>query len=75
MLKSDVMICIIKDVVVSQQGVIGDLRVVGDPRAAERHCEEEEDDSDMVSLGHSDPDQITPERHSKTKTEQPCSGC
>lgn len=31
------------------KGVIGELRVVGDPRAAERHCEEEEDDSDMVS--------------------------
>ncbi|XP_056144842.1 collagen type XVIII alpha 1 chain a [Lampris incognitus] len=30
-------------------GVIGDLRVVGDPRAAERHCEEDEDDSDMAS--------------------------
>ncbi len=32
-----------------QQGVIGDLRVVGDPLAAERHCEEDDDDSDMVS--------------------------
>lgn len=32
-----------------QQGVIGELRVVGDPRAAERHCEEDEDDSDVVS--------------------------
>lgn len=32
-----------------QQGVISELRVVGDPRAAERLCEEEEDDSDMVS--------------------------
>lgn len=32
-----------------QQGVIGELRVVGDPRVAERHCEEDEDDSDMVS--------------------------
>lgn len=31
------------------QGVIAELRVVGDPRAAERHCEEDEDDSDMVS--------------------------
>ncbi|KPP72425.1 hypothetical protein Z043_108578 [Scleropages formosus] len=33
-------------------GVIGDLKVVGDPRAAERHCEEEEeedDDSDVAS--------------------------
>lgn len=29
---------------------MGDLRVVGDPRAAERHCEEDEDDSDMVSF-------------------------
>lgn len=28
---------------------MGDLRVVGDPRAAERHCEDDEDDSDMVS--------------------------
>lgn len=34
---------------VFQQGVISELRVVGDPRAAERLCEEEEDDSDMVS--------------------------
>lgn len=32
-----------------QQGVIGELRVVGDPRAAERLCEEDEDDSDMVN--------------------------
>ena len=31
------------------QGVIAELRVVGDPLAAERHCEEDEDDSDMVS--------------------------
>lgn len=31
------------------QGVIGELRVVGDPRAAERYCEEDGDDSDMVS--------------------------
>lgn len=30
------------------QGIIGDLKVVGDPRAAERYCEEEEDDSDGV---------------------------
>ncbi len=37
---------------VLQQGVIGELRVVGDPRAAERHCEEDEDDSDMVSDAH-----------------------
>lgn len=29
---------------------MGDLRVVGDPRAAERHCEDDEDDSDMVSF-------------------------
>lgn len=33
----------------SQQGVIAELRVVGDPRAAERQCEEDDDDSDMVS--------------------------
>uniref|UniRef100_A0A8D3CMZ1 Collagen alpha-1(XVIII) chain n=1 Tax=Scophthalmus maximus TaxID=52904 RepID=A0A8D3CMZ1_SCOMX len=32
-------------------GVIGELRVVGDPRAAGRHCEEDEDDSDMGSAG------------------------
>lgn len=31
------------------QGIIGDLKVAGDPRAAERYCEEEEDDSDGVS--------------------------
>lgn len=31
------------------QGIIGDLRVVGDPHAAEEYCEEEEDDSDGVS--------------------------
>ncbi|KAK5890749.1 hypothetical protein CesoFtcFv8_014240 [Champsocephalus esox] len=30
-------------------GVIGELRIVGDPRAAERHCEEDGDDSDMAS--------------------------
>ncbi|KAJ8349566.1 hypothetical protein SKAU_G00246960 [Synaphobranchus kaupii] len=30
-------------------GMIGELRVSGDPRAAERHCEEEEDDSDVAS--------------------------
>uniref|UniRef100_A0A4W4H4M6 FZ domain-containing protein n=1 Tax=Electrophorus electricus TaxID=8005 RepID=A0A4W4H4M6_ELEEL len=30
-------------------GIIGDLKVIGDPRAAERHCEEDEDDSDAVS--------------------------
>lgn len=34
---------------VLQQGVIAELRVVGDPRAAERQCEEDDDDSDMVS--------------------------
>lgn len=28
---------------------MGELRVVGDPRAAERHCEEDEDDSDVVN--------------------------
>lgn len=39
---SPVLVCVF-------QGVIGDLKVVGDPRAAERHCEEEEDDSDAVS--------------------------
>lgn len=34
----------------SSQGVISELRVVGDPRAAERHCEDDDDDdSDMVS--------------------------
>lgn len=37
-----------------QQGVIGELRVVGDPRAAERYCEEDGDDSDMVSGGGKD---------------------
>uniref|UniRef100_A0A8C4ZY78 FZ domain-containing protein n=1 Tax=Gadus morhua TaxID=8049 RepID=A0A8C4ZY78_GADMO len=30
-------------------GVVGELRVVGDPRAAERHCEEDGDDTDVVS--------------------------
>ncbi|KAK1165527.1 hypothetical protein AOXY_G14088 [Acipenser oxyrinchus oxyrinchus] len=30
-------------------GVIAELRVVGDPRAAERHCDEEGDDSDGAS--------------------------
>uniref|UniRef100_A0A3P9CGE2 Collagen alpha-1(XVIII) chain n=1 Tax=Maylandia zebra TaxID=106582 RepID=A0A3P9CGE2_9CICH len=30
-------------------GVIGELRVMGDPFAASRHCEEDEDDSDVVS--------------------------
>uniref|UniRef100_A0A3P8NLQ9 Thrombospondin-like N-terminal domain-containing protein n=1 Tax=Astatotilapia calliptera TaxID=8154 RepID=A0A3P8NLQ9_ASTCA len=30
-------------------GVIGELRVMGDPFAASRHCEEDEDDSDIVS--------------------------
>ncbi|XP_026861492.2 collagen type XVIII alpha 1 chain a isoform X1 [Electrophorus electricus] len=30
-------------------GIIGDLKVIGDPRAAERHCEEDEDDSDAAS--------------------------
>lgn len=34
---------------VLQQGVIGELRVMGDPFAASRHCEEDEDDSDIVS--------------------------
>lgn len=34
---------------VLQQGVIGELRVMGDPFAASRHCEEDEDDSDVVS--------------------------
>lgn len=34
---------------VLQQGVIAELRVVGDPRVAERQCEEDDDDSDMVS--------------------------
>lgn len=30
--------------------MFGDLRVVGDPRAAERYCEDDEDDNDAVSL-------------------------
>lgn len=30
------------------QGVISELKVVGNAQAAERHCEEEEDDSDAV---------------------------
>ncbi|TWW80493.1 Collagen alpha-1(XVIII) chain [Takifugu flavidus] len=30
-------------------GVISELRVVGDPRVAERYCEEDGDDSDMAS--------------------------
>lgn len=42
--------CIIKHcALVLRQGVIGELRVVGDPRAAARYCEDDEDDSDMVS--------------------------
>lgn len=36
--------------VVSFQGVIADLKLRGDPRAAERQCEEEEDDAE-VSAG------------------------
>lgn len=36
------------------QGVISELHVVGDPRAAERHCEEDEDDSDLVSVSTND---------------------
>lgn len=32
------------------QGVIGDIRVLKDPGAAERHCEEDEDDFDAVRL-------------------------
>lgn len=35
---------------VSFQGVIADLKLRGDPRAAERQCEEEEDDAE-VSAG------------------------
>lgn len=35
---------------VSLQGVIADLKLQGDPRAAERQCEEEEDDTE-VSTG------------------------
>lgn len=31
------------------QGIIGDLKVVGDPHVAAHYCEEEEDDSDGVS--------------------------
>ncbi|TNN61895.1 Collagen alpha-1(XVIII) chain [Liparis tanakae] len=30
-------------------GAIGELRVVGDPRAARTHCEDDDDDSDMAS--------------------------
>jgi len=37
--------------VVSFQGVIADLKLQGDPRAAERQCEEEEDDAEEVSAG------------------------
>lgn len=33
---------------VSFQGVIADLKLHGDPRAAERQCEEEEDDAEEV---------------------------
>lgn len=40
--------------VVSLQGVIADLRLQGDPRAAERQCEEEEDDAEEVSTGSPD---------------------
>ncbi|KAF2973630.1 hypothetical protein EK904_015215 [Melospiza melodia maxima] len=32
---------------VSLQGVIADLKLRGDPRAAERQCEEEEDDTEV----------------------------
>lgn len=35
--------------VVFFQGVIADLKLQGDPRAAERQCEEEEDDTEEVS--------------------------
>ncbi|KAF0026136.1 hypothetical protein F2P81_020873 [Scophthalmus maximus] len=41
-------------------GVIGELRVVGDPRAAGRHCEEDEDDSDMTTPPSSRPIQQPP---------------
>lgn len=37
--------------IVSFQGVIADLKLRGDPRAAERQCEEEEDDTEEVSAG------------------------
>lgn len=37
--------------VISFQGVIADLKLQGDPRAAERQCEEEEDDTEEVSTG------------------------
>lgn len=37
--------------VVSFQGVIADLKLQGDPRVAERQCEEEEDDTEEVSTG------------------------
>ncbi|XP_058475540.1 collagen type XVIII alpha 1 chain a isoform X2 [Solea solea] len=43
-------------------GVIGELRVVGDPRAAERHCEDDEDDSDMASGEGSGYEQPRPTR-------------
>lgn len=36
---------------VSFQGVIADLKLQGDPRAAERQCEEEDDDTEEVSAG------------------------
>lgn len=36
--------------ILALQGVIAELKVKGDPRAAEVQCEEEEDDSDMVSV-------------------------
>ena len=36
-------------VCVFSQGVIGELRLVGDPQVAERHCDEDGDDSDGVS--------------------------
>ncbi|KAL8182810.1 UNVERIFIED_CONTAM: hypothetical protein K2H54_001907 [Gekko kuhli] len=35
--------------ILALQGVIAELKVKGDPRAAEVQCEEEDDDSDMVS--------------------------
>lgn len=41
------------------QGVIADLKLRGDPRAAEHQCEEEEDDVE-VSVGWPQPRGILP---------------
>ncbi|KAE8299624.1 Collagen alpha-1(XVIII) chain Endostatin Non-collagenous domain 1 [Larimichthys crocea] len=48
-------------------GVIGELRVVGDPRAAERHCEEDEDDSDVASGEGSGYRETRPSNEAKEK--------